>query len=112
MVRGRAIPNVEDGQKPVQRRILYAMGQMRLSAPSNHVKSAKVVGEVIGSYHPHGDSSIYEAAVRIDPAHHAGGLRLNQWVSIVVFAVAVTYLIVSRRRSAPADEASTVNDHE
>mgnify|MGYP003338234886 FL=1 len=50
--------------------------------------------------------------LRIDPARHAGGLRLNQWVSIVVFLAAVTSLISSRRRSAPADEASTVNDHE
>ena len=50
--------------------------------------------------------------LRIDPAHHAGGLRLNQWVSIVVFVAAVTSLIISRRRSAPAVEASTVNDHE
>ena len=50
--------------------------------------------------------------LRIDPAHHAGGLRLNQWVSIAVFVAAVTSLIISRRRSAPAVEASTVNDHE
>ena len=50
--------------------------------------------------------------LRIDPAHRAGGLRLNQWVSIAVFLAAVTSLIISRRRSAPAVEASTVNDHE
>lgn len=50
--------------------------------------------------------------LRIDPAHHAGGLRLNQWVSIAVLVAAVTSLIISRRRSAPAVEASTVNDHE
>lgn len=50
--------------------------------------------------------------LRIDAAHHAGGLRLNQWVSIVVFVAAVTSLIISRRRSAAADGASTVNHHE
>ena len=65
VVRGRALPQVEDGMKPVQRRILYAMNAMRLAPTSKHVKSAKVVGEVIGNYHPHGDSSIYEAAVRM-----------------------------------------------
>ena len=50
--------------------------------------------------------------LRIDPAHSAGGLRLNQWVSIAVFLAAVTSLIISRRRAAPAGGASTVNDHE
>lgn len=50
--------------------------------------------------------------LRIDPAHSAGGLRLNQWVSIAVFLAAVTSLIISRRRAAPAGRASTVNDHE
>ena len=65
VVRGRALPQVEDGMKPVQRRILFAMHEMRLSASSRHVKSARVVGDVIGKYHPHGDSSVYEAAVRM-----------------------------------------------
>lgn len=65
VVRGRALPQVEDGLKPVQRRILYAMNEMRLAASAKHVKSARVVGEVMGNYHPHGDSSIYDAAVRM-----------------------------------------------
>ncbi len=65
VVRGRALPQVEDGMKPVQRRILFAMHEMRLGAASKHVKSARVVGDVIGKYHPHGDSSVYEAAVRM-----------------------------------------------
>jgi topoisomerase IV subunit A len=65
VVRARALPQVEDGLKPVQRRILYAMNQMRLSATSKHVKSARVVGDVIGKYHPHGDTSIYDAMVRV-----------------------------------------------
>jgi topoisomerase-4 subunit A len=65
VVRGRALPQVEDGLKPVQRRILHAMNEMRLAANAKHVKSARVVGDVIGKYHPHGDSSIYDALVRV-----------------------------------------------
>jgi topoisomerase-4 subunit A len=65
VVRSRALPQVEDGLKPVQRRILFAMSEMRLSATSKHVKSARVVGDVIGKYHPHGDSSVYDAMVRV-----------------------------------------------
>ena len=61
----RAIPSIEDGQKPVQRRILYAMQQMGLKPNTPTKKSARVVGEVMGKYHPHGDSSIYEAMVRM-----------------------------------------------
>ncbi|HQW20246.1 MAG TPA: DNA gyrase subunit A, partial [Rhodocyclaceae bacterium] len=65
VVRSRALPQVEDGQKPVQRRILYAMHEMRLNATAKHVKSARVVGDVLGKLHPHGDSSVYDAMVRI-----------------------------------------------
>ena len=62
---GRAIPDVRDGLKPVNRRILYAMKQLNLTKSHAYTKSAKVVGEVIGKYHPHGDSSIYDAMVRL-----------------------------------------------
>src|SRR3954465_5070936 len=65
VVRGRAIPNIEDGQKPVQRRILYAMHELGLRAGVQHTKSARIVGEVLGKYHPHGDSSTYDALVRM-----------------------------------------------
>ncbi|HEY6896534.1 MAG TPA: DNA topoisomerase IV subunit A [Rhodocyclaceae bacterium] len=65
VVRSRALPQVEDGMKPVQRRILFAMNEMRLSASAKHVKSARVVGDVIGKYHPHGDTSVYDAMVRV-----------------------------------------------
>jgi DNA gyrase subunit A len=61
----RAIPSIEDGMKPVQRRILYAMNQMGLKPSAQTKKSARVVGDVMGKYHPHGDSSIYEAMVRL-----------------------------------------------
>ncbi|MCG9031775.1 DNA topoisomerase IV subunit A [Laribacter hongkongensis] len=65
VVKGRALPEVADGQKPVQRRILYAMKEMGLAAGAKPVKSARVVGEILGKYHPHGDSSAYEALVRM-----------------------------------------------
>jgi len=65
VVKGRALPDVTDGQKPVQRRILYAMHAMGLAPGSKHVKSARVVGDVIGKYHPHGDQAAYDAMVRM-----------------------------------------------
>jgi len=61
----RALPDVRDGLKPVQRRILHAMNQMGLASNRKHSKSAGVVGEVIGKYHPHGDQAIYDAMVRL-----------------------------------------------
>ncbi len=61
----RALPDARDGLKPVQRRILYAMYDMGLSPASAHKKSARVVGEVLGKYHPHGDQPVYEAMVRM-----------------------------------------------
>jgi topoisomerase-4 subunit A len=65
VVKSRALPQVEDGLKPVQRRILHAMNEMRLPATAKHVKSARVVGDVIGKFHPHGDTSVYDAMVRV-----------------------------------------------
>jgi topoisomerase IV subunit A len=65
VVKGRALPSVSDGEKPVQRRILYAMHRLGLTQGSKPVKSARVVGDVIGKYHPHGDSASYEAMVRM-----------------------------------------------
>src|SRR5574342_607113 len=61
----RALPDARDGLKPVQRRILYAMHDMGLRADSTYKKSARIVGEVLGKYHPHGDSSVYEAMARL-----------------------------------------------
>ena len=61
----RALPRVEDGLKPVQRRILYAMYEMGLTPDKPHKKCAKIVGECLGKYHPHGDSSVYDALVRL-----------------------------------------------
>ena len=63
VVLDRALPNIADGLKPVQRRIVYAMSELGLSAASKHKKSARTVGDVIGKFHPHGDSACYEAMV-------------------------------------------------
>src|SRR6266403_628171 len=61
----RALPDVRDGLKPVHRRILFGMHQLRLDPDSAFKKCAKVVGDVMGSFHPHGDQAIYEALVRL-----------------------------------------------
>ena len=61
----RALPDVRDGLKPVQRRILYAMHELGLRPASAYKKSARIVGEVLGKFHPHGDSPVYEALVRM-----------------------------------------------
>jgi topoisomerase-4 subunit A len=65
VVKGRALPDVSDGQKPVQRRILFSMSEMGLRADAKPVKSARVVGDVLGKFHPHGDQSAYDALVRL-----------------------------------------------
>jgi DNA topoisomerase IV, A subunit, Gram-positive len=65
IIQERALPNVKDGLKPVQRRILYGMYKMGMMSDKPYKKSARIVGEVMGKYHPHGDSSIYEAMVRL-----------------------------------------------
>jgi topoisomerase IV subunit A len=64
-ITGRALPDVRDGLKPVQRRLLYAMYRMRLNPEGGTKKCAKVVGDVMGQFHPHGDQSIYDALVRL-----------------------------------------------
>src|SRR3989304_5564735 len=61
----RALPDARDGLKPVHRRILYAMQELGLRANSSYKKSARIVGEVLGKYHPHGDSAVYEAMARM-----------------------------------------------
>lgn len=65
VVKGRALPDVCDGQKPVQRRILHAMNEMGLTSSAKPVKSARVVGDVLGKFHPHGDQAAYDAMVRM-----------------------------------------------
>src|SRR6187455_616020 len=62
---GRALPDVRDGFKPVHRRILYAMNELGLSFNRPYKKCARIVGEVLGKYHPHGDTAVYDAMVRM-----------------------------------------------
>ncbi len=62
---GRALPDARDGLKPVHRRILYAMNDLGVGSRSPYKKSARIVGDVIGKYHPHGDTSVYDALVRM-----------------------------------------------
>ncbi len=62
---GRALPDVRDGLKPVHRRVLYAMSELGLTRGKPYKKSARVVGDVIGKYHPHGDAAVYDAIVRM-----------------------------------------------
>ncbi len=61
----RALPDVRDGLKPVHRRILYGMHELGVISDKPHKKSARIVGDVMGKYHPHGDSAIYESMVRM-----------------------------------------------
>ncbi|MDH3772467.1 MAG: DNA topoisomerase IV subunit A, partial [Nitrospirota bacterium] len=63
-ITSRSLPDVRDGLKPVQRRVLYAMLKLRLDPEAGYKKCARVVGDVIGKYHPHGEVAIYEAMVR------------------------------------------------
>ncbi|RKQ71446.1 DNA topoisomerase IV subunit A [Litorimonas taeanensis] len=67
----RALPDVRDGMKPVHRRILYAMRQLKLNPESAHKKCARIVGDVMGQYHPHGDASIYDALVKLSQSFSA-----------------------------------------
>ena len=62
---GRALPDVRDGLKPVHRRILYSMNELGLTPEKGYRKCARIVGDVLGKYHPHGDSSVYDALVRL-----------------------------------------------
>ncbi len=73
----RALPRVEDGLKPVQRRILYTMNEMGLTPDKPHKKSARIVGDCMGKYHPHGDSSVYDAMVRMAQQFNMGKTLVN-----------------------------------
>ncbi len=77
VIMDRALPRVEDGLKPVQRRILYTMSEMGLSPDKPHKKSARIVGDCMGKYHPHGDSSVYDAMVRMAQSFNMGMTLVN-----------------------------------
>ena len=65
IIQERALPDARDGLKPVQRRILFSMNELGITANKPYKKSARIVGDVIGKYHPHGDTSVYDAMVRL-----------------------------------------------
>ena len=73
----RALPRVEDGLKPVQRRILYSMLELGVTPDKPHRKSARIVGDCMGKYHPHGDSSVYDAMVRMAQPYNTNGLLID-----------------------------------
>lgn len=77
IIQDRALPDVRDGLKPVQRRILFAMNQLGMGSDKPYKKSARIVGEVIGKYHPHGDSSVYDAMVRLSQSWKMGVLLID-----------------------------------
>lgn len=77
VIMDRALPRVEDGLKPVQRRILYTMYEMGLLPDKPHKKSARIVGDCMGKYHPHGDSSVYDAMVRMAQEFNMGRTLVN-----------------------------------
>lgn len=77
VIMDRALPRVEDGLKPVQRRILYTMFEMGLTPDKPHKKSARIVGDCMGKYHPHGDSSVYDAMVRMAQDFNMGRTLVN-----------------------------------
>ncbi len=77
VIMDRALPRVEDGLKPVQRRILYTMYEMGLMPDKPHKKSARIVGDCMGKYHPHGDSSVYDAMVRMAQDFNMGRTLVN-----------------------------------
>jgi topoisomerase-4 subunit A len=77
IIQDRALPDVRDGLKPVQRRILFAMNELGMGSTKAYKKSARIVGEVIGKYHPHGDTSVYDAMVRMSQTWKLGTLLID-----------------------------------
>src|SRR5438132_479176 len=79
----RSLPDVRDGLKPVHRRVLYAMQQLRLDPGAGYKKSARVVGDVIGKFHPHGEVAVYDALVRLAQDFPTGGTLVEPAESIL-----------------------------
>src|SRR5438445_1683674 len=111
---GRALPDVRDGLKPVHRRVLYAMNELGLGPTRSYSKCAKIVGEVMGNYHPHGDSAIYDALVRmaqdfsmryelVDGQGNFGSLDDDP-------AAAMRYCVTGDTRVSLSDDAVRIRD--
>lgn len=116
---GRALPDVRDGLKPVHRRVLYGMSQMGLGPTRPYTKSAKVVGEVMGNYHPHGDSSIYDTLVRmaqdfslryplVDPQGNFGSIDDDPAAAMRYTEARMTRLAMEMLRDIDADTVDFV----
>ncbi len=84
----RALPDVRDGLKPVHRRIVHAMSEMGIRANSSFKKCARIVGDVIGKFHPHGDQSVYDALVRLAQDFSAALIRLSTGRAISAISMA------------------------
>ena len=101
VIYARALPDARDGLKPVQRRILFQMDQMGLRPDKGHVKSQRVVGEVMGKLHPHGDSAIYEALVRLAQPFNLRVPWSMVTVTLVLWMMARLPLVTRRRAWRP-----------
>jgi hypothetical protein len=91
---GRALPDVRDGLKPVHRRILYAMHDLGIAPTKPYKKCARVVGEVLGKYHPHGDAAVYDALVRLAQGFSMRMPLVRLWMSDVLLCVCVCVVFV------------------
>ena len=96
----RALPDVRDGLKPVQRRILYAMTELGLAPDKPHRKSARIVGDTMGKYHPHGDSSIYDALVHMTEEYSLSIPLVEAMVTLARSTVTVLLPCVIRRHAS------------
>ena len=77
VIMDRALPRVEDGLKPVQRRVLYSMAELGINPDKPHKKCARIVGDCLGKYHPHGDTSVYGALVRMAQPFNMGSVLID-----------------------------------
>ncbi len=89
IIQDRALPDVRDGLKPVHRRILYAMHVLGMGSNKPFKKSARIVGDVIGKYHPHGDQSVYDAMVRMSQYWKTNNLLIDMHGNNIVYAASV-----------------------
>ncbi|GIS10929.1 MAG: hypothetical protein CM15mP115_00800 [Alphaproteobacteria bacterium] len=97
-ITSRSLPDVRDGLKPVHRRLLFAMRQLRLDPGQGFKKSARVVGDVMGKFHPHGDAAIYDAMVRLaQNSRCATGLSTGRAISAISMAITPPRCAIPRR---------------
>jgi hypothetical protein len=98
VIASRALPDVRDGLKPVQRRILYSMVELNNGPDKPHRKCARIVGDTMGKYHPHGDSSIYEALVKLAQVIWKGAF-LNIIPKRIIYDIVITLYRVHLQRT-------------